>query len=170
MKKLLLFVLIITTFSALASQAHLEDGVFTIRDVFTIINVFAGIAWGFAKSFFLFAFYLPSYIFVSALIDNSLGAFLEIPQHGFAISTYLSLAYWFGGFILLIKIDVTYPNRNIGLLFITFLLGPFILGVVGFFNGWWLNQELTLEFIRAGEFADCINNMENSMDCMALFK
>ena len=105
MKKLLLFVLIITTFSALASQAHLEDGVFTIRDVLTIINVFAGLAWGVFKSFVLFAFYIPSYIFVSALIDNSLGAFLEIPEYGFAISTYLTLTYWVGGFILLIKID-----------------------------------------------------------------
>ena len=169
MKKLLVFLILLSSYSALASQAHLEDGVFTIRDVLTIINMFAGLAGGVFKSFVLFAFYIPSYIFVSALIDNSLGAFLEIPEYGFAISTYFSLAYWIGGFILLMKIDVAYPNRNIGLLFITFLFGPFILGVVGFFNEWWLNQELTLEFIRAAEFADCINNMENSLDCLALF-
>jgi len=167
MKKLLVLVLILFSFDVIASEAHLSDGIFTIRDLFFIVNMVLGLAWNMVKIWFFVPFYLPSYIFVGALIDTPFGAFLEIPEYGYAISTYFSLAYWIGIFIIFFKIDETYPNRNFGIIYVSWFAGPFILGFLGLLNGWWLSERLTLEFFRISEFANCINS--DNLDCWKLF-
>jgi len=167
LKKLLAILFILFSLNVFASESNLADGVFTIRDIFSIFNIFAGMFWEFLKAIFWFLFLMPSYIIVSSLIDTSFGSFLEFPEYGYTIAPYLSLGYWIGGFILLIKIDVAYPNRNIGLPFLVYSYGLFVLGIIGFINGWWLNQELTLEFFRVEEFLNCLNG--DFPFCLALF-
>ena len=169
LKKLLLFLFILFSFNAYASQADLADGTFTIRDVIFIVNVFAGMFWGLFKSFVLTAIFLPSYIIVNTLIDTPFGSFLEFPEYGYVISPYMSLGYWLGIFLLFIKIDTSYPNKNFGFLYLTWFTGPFILGFLGLLNGWWLSQQPTVEFLRISEFANCINSVDDSLNCMALF-
>lgn len=169
MKKLLLFLFILFSFNAYASQADLADGTFTIRDVVFIVNFFLGMFWGFFKSLVLTAIFLPSYIIVNTLIDTPFGSFLEFPEYGYVISPYISLGYWLGIFLLFIKIDTSYPNKNFGFLYLTWFAGPFILGFLGLLNGWWLSQQLTLEFLRISEFVNCVNNEDDFLYCMALF-
>ena len=166
MKKLLIFFssLILISYSGLSiAVTHLADDVFSISDVFFMFNIILGFCWEMSKTVFLFCFYLPSYIFISSLIDTSFGAFMELPAYGYTAATYMSLAYWFGGFFLIMRF-----SKHEEFAFLLYRFSPFLLAIFGIFFDLWGDQEFTIRLLRL-EWLNCLNS-EDMLSCTAFFK
>ena len=173
MKKLLLPLLVsLTIYSSLSIAASemypWNDNILSISDFIYFFNVMFGAFWTFWKSAFLLIFYSPSVIFIGSLIDTPFGSFLELPTYGYTAATYLSLAYWIGGYFLIDKLI----KKDDSFALFLFFYGLLVIGFIGGVFEWWGDSEFILRLTRM-EYLECFNVPRPGdfefVKCIALF-